>query len=512
MNPVLNVFQRAGAIIKKDFKLLLRSKSSALILILGPLVLILLAAFAFNSASIYDIKISTYSVAYSDLSNSFVNALKDEQYSVQQSGNDTECIETVKAGLSHVCLVFSPNMELKNDLNNEVKAYADYSRINLVYMVMDTILGRLSNKSEELSLTMTKDVMDKLQLTKVELTGRSSSLNALSSNTRDSKAKLEESYTSLTKVNSGMKVFNTSDAKEQVLDLQSENNLSESDISEITEMLDDIQTSITGMATKVEDSATKLNDVKGVLESSEGEIENVKTSVNKVVSSVDSISVTDPENIVAPIKTSIEPIGKKTHLGNTFPTLAILVIMFISILLASTMVVREKKGRAYFRNFITPTHDVIFLSSTFLTNLAIVFLQVVILLGVAAYFFKGDLVPVLFSTIITLLLTSSMFILLGMMIGYLFNSEETAILGAISVSTILLLFSNAILPIETIGGTIRSVVSFNPFVVADGLLKKVMLFKYGLFSSYLIYVILGFIVVFSILAFVSREVEKRRYM
>ena len=74
----------------------------------------------------------------------------------------------------------------------------------------------------------------------------------------------------------------------------------------------------------------------------------------------------------APIKTNIEPIvAEKTHLSNMFPTLVILIIMFIGLLLASTLVVREKTSASYFRNFITPTSDGMFMFGDYLTNMKI---------------------------------------------------------------------------------------------------------------------------------------------
>ena len=66
-------------IIKKNFRLLIRSKSSALIVLLGPLLLILLISMAFNTSSLYDIKIGTYSGEYSELSNSIIEKLNQDE-------------------------------------------------------------------------------------------------------------------------------------------------------------------------------------------------------------------------------------------------------------------------------------------------------------------------------------------------------------------------------------------------------------------------------------------------
>ena len=69
---VLYFFINLWEIIKKDFKLLVRSKSSALVVLLGPLLIIFLVGLAFNTSSMYNLKVSVYSESYSDLTNSVI--------------------------------------------------------------------------------------------------------------------------------------------------------------------------------------------------------------------------------------------------------------------------------------------------------------------------------------------------------------------------------------------------------------------------------------------------------
>ena len=42
----------------------------------------------------------------------------------------------------------------------------------------------------------------------------------------------------------------------------------------------------------------------------------------------------------------------------------VMIIMFVSILLASTLIISEKISKAHFRNFITPTNDFVFVLGT----------------------------------------------------------------------------------------------------------------------------------------------------
>jgi len=64
-----------------------------------------------------------------------------------------------------------------------------------------------------------------------------------------------------------------------------------------------------------------------------------------------------------------------------------------------------------------------------------------------------------------------------MIIGYLFTSEETSTLAAISIGSVFLFLSNVILPLETMPEAVRRVAQFNPFVLGENLLRKAIIFQ-----------------------------------
>ncbi|MBU4502377.1 MAG: hypothetical protein KKA79_07300, partial [Nanoarchaeota archaeon] len=124
-------FAKLATLIFKDIKLLMRSKSSSLIIIFGPLLLIFLVGMAFNTSSLYDLRIATYSGAYSELSNSIIEDLQDEQYSTIRTDILEDCLDGVKLGRFHACTVFSPNMAIGNEAQNIITIKVDESRMNL---------------------------------------------------------------------------------------------------------------------------------------------------------------------------------------------------------------------------------------------------------------------------------------------------------------------------------------------------------------------------------------------
>jgi len=153
-------------LIKKNLKILLRSKSSALIIILGPLLIIFLVGIAFDNNSLYRINLGAYSQTYSDLSNAFITDLDQSGFSLNKYVSEDSCIEGVRRGEVHICMVFSPAFAINSDQNNKILFYADLSRVNLIYNILDTASKRIALKSSEISMNLTDELIAALERTK----------------------------------------------------------------------------------------------------------------------------------------------------------------------------------------------------------------------------------------------------------------------------------------------------------------------------------------------------------
>ena len=74
----------------KNFRLLIRSKTSALIILLGPLFIIFLIGAAFNSTGLHNVKIAVYSTDYNDLTNSLLDDLRDNEFIVDKVNSEQD--------------------------------------------------------------------------------------------------------------------------------------------------------------------------------------------------------------------------------------------------------------------------------------------------------------------------------------------------------------------------------------------------------------------------------------
>lgn len=491
---------KLAKIVGKNIKLILRSKSSALIMIFGPLFLIMMVGTAFNSASLYGIRVGVYSEEYSDLSNSIIKELSGKNFAVNRIISEEECIKGIKDSILHICTVFPKGLSAENQ--GQIIFYVDPSRTNLVYSLMDTITSKVATKSDELSLELTTTIINVLKGTGEELSRETVPLNlilissnkasslAASSNTllnqQDfmlKKTKFDEQFTTL---------------ENNIEDLKTKFNLSTvvlyGPINRIKDLLTETEDQLKANDQIKSQVLLKLTDIKKESTSIVNQEVSLEESFKDMITKINSVTEKDAKKIVSPINAKIEPIvAEKTYLNYLFPTLVIMVIMFISILLIATLVIREKTSAAYFRNYISPTSDILFITGIYLTSLLIIFVQLILIFGVSYYFFGHSLLKTLPNASLILFIMSLIFTSIGLIMGYIFRTEETGTLGAISLSSIMLFFSNTILPLESMPSIFKQFAQYNPFVIGEDLLRKILLFNYPLTSFIPTLYVLGII-------------------
>ena len=537
-----NIIQGIIIIVTKNTKVLLRTKTSTLLIILGPLLLIFLAGIAFDNTNPYSVKIGTYSAAYNTLTESFVDKLHEKQFKTNAYNSEENCIDAIKEGEIHACIVFAPDFKPALAQSNEITFYLDYSKLNLAWTITSIINEQIAQRSKELSTNLTTEIIRALDFTKQQINKRKQSVATLTSqNDEASKriyditSQLEELDLSLDPNQAGLtnltlqknriqhwaenSVNIGESATQQALqyigtiddliqasaaspDLK--NNIHEylkttvNDIGTLKERMtttknlltqesNDYDTVMNSIINKITTTKTKidaasnarqltiqqLSTIRTMLDKALISILELQKSLNEMEKTVGTIKVTDPGSIAQPITTTIKPVAtEKSYLNYLFPTLIALVIMYTALLLTPILILLERNSPVTLRNFLTPTTDTIFLTSTFVTSALLLTVQLLTILIAATIFFSSQILASLFITLIICLLTIIFFTLSGMIIGYIFSTEETAILASTFLSTGFLLFSDVILPLESMSPWLGWLAHYNPFVVTSALLRK----------------------------------------
>lgn len=522
---------------------MIRSKSSALIIILGPLLVIFLVGIAFGNISKFSLNIGTYAESYTDLTNSFIEKLKEKEFRVQKISSEELCVDQIKLGKLHTCIVFPPDLTLESEKTNEIIFYVDYSKVNLIWMILDALSTKLEEQTTELSLDLTTNLLNKLESTRQELDKKRTTIASIKTDNQllanqmvlleqQIKLKIPELESTsdevrdyiLTKINYTEDEISSINSKIESL------NVSNSTKNSLISQMNSINTYLYNIKTKVDGSSqsdlTRIKEITEELDSSlstisltlsatssqtRSRIVELQTSIDNIYNNLETIKVKNATTIVNPITTQIKTvIPERSYLNYLFPPLIVLVVMFISVLLSTTLVMMEKHSMAYFRNFITPTRDITFILATFLTNILLVTIQLVIILIISINFFKAQILSSLLTAIPAMLLIVIFFTFVGMLIGYLFTSEETATLASISLGSIFLFLSDVILPLESMPSYVGNIARFNPFVVGENLLRKAVLFqaKFSVLANDF-YLLLIYSAVLFIFIWISQKVLRK---
>ncbi|HLF54863.1 MAG TPA: ABC transporter permease [Candidatus Nanoarchaeia archaeon] len=565
-----NVSAEVFELVKKNFKNLIRAKASSLVVILGPIIVIFLAGLAFNNTNSYAVKIGAYRPEVSPLTDSFLEQLHG-QFRIVEYDTEERCISAIKSSDVNACMSFSSNFTIGRPPYNEITFFVDYSRINLVWAVMNAMTEKVGERLLQESQNLTRILLETIEFTKerigeqrgvvVRLTTENDIINR---NAADLIAEFGDIDLSFNKDEFG--VDNLSNSKQQfkqwldnVLALGDKglsksisfidaadalvkgssagSELKDSLLTNFQKSVDDIKklqadmvttknltqdsfarfdAVLTQLSGQLGDTQSRLQQadasrqlglrvleaVQALLDKSLINIIEVQNAFNEIENKINAIEIRDPEAITQPIQTTIKPIvAESTYLNYLLPVLIVLIVMFTALLIVPTLILLEKHSIASFRMYLTPVNNVSYVLANFVTGMLLLLVQVILILAIASVFLSAQIVTSLPGAVLILLLVSALFTLVGMGVGYLFNTEETATLAGVSVGAIFLFLSDVIIPIESMPDWLASIAEFNPFVVGSSALRRALLFK----SSFInllpeILVLAGYIAAIALIA------------
>lgn len=501
-------------VIIKNYKMIIRSRTSALIFFFGPLLIIFLVCMGFNTSTLHGINVAAHSESYSQLSESLLQNLSDDIYNVEKVGSEQECIDSIRFNGNHVCVVFPKDMALDNSANNNIQIYADDSRINIADTLVEKLASKVSTQSKEISSGVVSQLLGSMDNINKEVEVGKSSITRLKESNKVEQGSAQSILNLIGEIDFGYSAIDTGAVLDELEDVRDAQNMSSGDISDLKSMVESLTAEYTRLSTNLataKDKATSIQEegqnIKTALLAAPAKIGEVENSFTNIKNSIDSVKIRNVESIVSPLRTSVKPVTKnRSYLVYVLPPLLMLLVMFSSLLMSSTSIIREKQSSAYFRNFITPTNDGIFILGQYLTDISLITAQITIMLGVTAMFIPGIPLKIYLLSGVTLLILATIFIFAGMTLGYLFSTGESVTVAAMSAALLLLLFSNTVLPLETLSGFLRTIVEYNPFVVGEGILKRLLVFE----SVYVkqIYILLIFVFAATVAAVAAHKIKE----
>ncbi|VVB81081.1 ABC-2 family transporter protein [uncultured archaeon] len=557
-------------LVRKNLKNFIRAKSGALVVILGPLLVIFLAGLAFDNSNVYSVKIGTYRPEAEPATNILLDQLRGE-FKVVEYDTKEKCVNAIKNTDINTCMLFDANFTIGVPKKNQITFYVDYSRINLVWTIMQTMTEQVGEKNLQASQNLTKIILNTMDYTQKRLKDQRAAVTKLTTQNQLMLQNNKDLIAELGDVNlgfdeSGYQVNDLESSRTQVKQwMESALALSEKGLSKSTtfiaaandlvkasgasqELKDKLTASLASTLDEIKKLKADMTELKTVTQESFKQFDNqieainqaitdtktdlqqadtsrqmslrvleattrlldqsllttaeIQLIINDVDNKINAIEIKDPGAITQPIVTSIKPIvQEKTYLNYLFPVLIVLVIMFTALLITPTLILLDKHSPASFRSYMTPVKDSSYIAANFITAFILLMVQVIIILAIASVFFSSQVLTNIPQAIFLLVIISSLFILIGMVLGYVFNSEETATLAGVSIGALFLFISDVIIPIESMPEAFAYIASFNPYVLGSSLLRRALLFDSSLLSMYQdILIMLGYIIAAALLA------------
>jgi len=255
-------------------------------------------------------------------------------------------------------------------------------------------------------------------------------------------------------------------------------------VSSLNEGINSTQIKIDSIGNRIEgleEDKAKLQiiarDIKSGLDEQEPVLSTLDENLYKISGEIASFELTNPELIASPVETNIKPVNAdRRKLVYTFPYLLMLIVLFVGMMLPSTMMLMEKKSKAFFRNFVTPVRLSFFSFMIYVTSIILISIQMFIVFLVAYFCFDIPLIANIGSTLLILFLSITVFSLLGLFLGNLLNTFEGITMISIALGSVFLFLSNLVLSLENLSPVVQKIAHFNPYVIGSESLRRSLLF------------------------------------
>ena len=531
------------SIFLKNIQTIFNSKVSSLILILGPIFLILIVGSFLQDASLKNINLGVFSQVEDNFTKSFVEKLKEKSFNVYIDSSLEDCRNKVINSLTHGCVevkkaevVFPNNVEQSVYYN--IKLNVDFSKQRIVWGIIGSVRNIIDEENKVIRVYAINQLNENLDSIKKDVEDREKAL----ANTIYTAEKLSFELEMFENDLSALKE-ETGGANEEIENIRREvkktresvqsfrvflgvNTLNDPYFFNLDQNINAIGNSLNNTKLSLDRIEKTINslDVKNTQNNHEKikkDLINSREHLGKLKQELGNIRNIDVERALDPLLLSYTSASNKeetesikqelTFLDYLFPSFVMFFLLLVSIVFAATLSIKERESGAYIRNITSKTSGFTFVFSGFFTSFVVVFVQTVLLLSIAYFFLNLNLIENIFPILFLIIISITVFVIIGLLLGYLFHSQESAIVASISVALLFIIFSPLVSPVETLPKTIAKIIDLSPLVLLETKLRQVLIFNIPLnFSVVGMLSLVSFLVVSAGLLTIFYRISKRK--
>ncbi len=505
-------------ILEKDIKLLFRDPRTFILVFLTPAIIILVLANVFSTVSSEQlIKGIPLGLCLKDKT---AQKLDIPILSIKDLGEDCDekAKDLVSEGKLGGSIIIPENFErnIKEGYGSKLILYNDNSRAQQSAIVSATVRAVIQNKSEEIGAAFIESAWVNLRELNSKLKIVAENLIIVKESAERVKNEVETATQAIKSIKldlvidqlgSSQQFQNLVKERFLAINLTNLNNYFSSlslyasvlNISSLNEQLNNLNNSISQINRALSDvnasnnSFSALNEIEKINQTKNNALFKLDTLHDEIINFTDQLinfqeelntttivlekyTNTPPQNIVKPITVEEhKAFAKARYIDFMIPGLIPIVLLFISVLMSSISIVSERSSGAILRNYLAPISFNLFIIEKALINLILAFLQILSML-VVAYLFNINLVLNL-DFLAVVFVASFTFISLGIFIGAISKSENTALLTSLVFNLPMLFLAGLFFPFEIMSQFMRSIAQYMPLTIVVKNMWSVMLYK-----------------------------------
>lgn len=496
-------------IIKKNILILIHSRLSAAILIIGPLALVIILNTALGGAELKNIGAAIFIPQNDSQISKVIEGLEKKGFNLIETSKKEECKKKVLSSETNVCIILEKEGE-----RYILTTFLDPSKQNVIWRVYNLIEKTVEENSIELrreKIDLLEEKIDtylqKIKEVNTKASEASDQLLRIKEVIRDTETKIKEKRITFEQEARNLRINIASIIQTTTIlaSLEDSNKTGVNDnFKALLEIEREIEKGIIHLQNEIIENQTNTDSISlSTLERKMGQssseidstiqiLQNFKQEISLIEKDLSSLKESNLESTLHPIQIQNQDLltnslGVKrttdlTFIDYLFPSFLSMFVMFTSLLFSTLLIARERVSRAYIRNMIIEKSKRNLVWGSFATILIMTMIQTLAILILSQFLLHLN--PLSFAPILILVmfLFSSIFITIGLSLGYLFKSQETALAASLFTGILFLLFSSIISPLESLSPMIREILSYSPIVMSEGIINKVLLFNYSLLS------------------------------